>query len=185
MSIVKFEFSYDTVSKEFSVTNVETGEVKSTKVVKKTSKNKKEESTEPLLTLEENKYYLTPAAIELMQVEPGDKLDIKYEKQGRNSIPVIGSDEVWGTKSGNKLNKSLTVACRGSKQEELSKYGNQFTIIPHNSKEGLFILKGNKEIDEEIENIEDITTSIIEEDNLQNIIDDPDVTEVSPFTFQL
>lgn len=115
MSIVKFEFSYDTVSKEFSVTNVETGEVKSTKVVKKTSKTKKEESTEPLLTLEENKYYLTPAAIELMQVEPGDKLDIKYEKQGRNSIPVIGSDEVWGTKSGNKLNKSLTVACRGRK----------------------------------------------------------------------
>ena len=167
-------------------------EVTEEKPKRKTSKSKKEESFEPLLTLEDNKYCLTQAAVDLMGVEPNCKLDIKYEKRGKETVPIIGSDEVWGTKGGNKLTKSLTVACRGSKNQELSKFGKEFTLIPHDKKEGLFILQNEStkiEIDDEIENLQDLeeAISLPVDVDLQDLIDDSDanVKEVSSSMFQL
>ena len=161
---------------------------------KRASKSKKEESSEPTLTLEENKYFLDQAAIDLMGVEPGCKIDIKYEKRGKETIPVIGDDDTFGTKQGNKLNKNLSVACRGSKNEELSKYGTEFTLVPHETKDGIFILQ-NK--DAKLEQALDDTIEKpdgIEEDvelpmdiDLQDLIDDKDatITEVESSMFQL
>lgn len=152
-------------------------------VKKKVSKIKKEESNEPQLILEDNKYSLNTAAVELMGITTEDKIDIKYEKRGKNMIPVIGSDSVFGTKQGCKLTKSNTVSCRGSKNEELAKYGSVFELIPHETKQGLFILKGNNgpeiieeseiKLDEEDENLPldiDLTELIEDEDaNLTEI----------------
>lgn len=167
-------------------------EVTEEKPKRKTSKSKKEESFEPLLILEDNKYCLTQAAVDLMGVEPNCKLDIKYEKRGKETVPIIGSDEVWGTKSGNKLTKSLTVACRGSKNQELSKFGKEFTLIPHDKKEGLFILQNEStkiEIDDEIEDLQDLeeAISLPVDVDLQDLIDDSDadIKEVNSSMFQL
>ena len=121
MGKIKFELTIDTTTGNFSVVNTETGEIKSVtfKEVKKPSskvtKAKKGESPEPTLTLEENKYCLNQTAVDLMGVEPDCKLNIKYEKRGKETVPVIGTDTAFGTKQGNKLTKSLTVACRGRK----------------------------------------------------------------------
>lgn len=104
------EMTTKCISRKVDKSNFEVTEVKPRK--KTVVKN---ESSEPKLILESNKYQLTQAAVELMGVEPDDKIDIKYEKQGKNITPVIGSDETFGTKQGNKLTKSLTVACRGRK----------------------------------------------------------------------
>lgn len=189
MSIVKFEVSYNTTTGEFSITNTDTGEVKTSnsKTTKKTSSKtvRKEENSIPTLTLEDNKYCLNQAAAYLMEVEAGDKLDIKYEKQGSTIIPVIGKDEDFGTKQGNKLTKSLTVACRGSKNNELAKYGNVFTIKQHSSKEGIFILI-NDSIEQVDEKEEEELSLPIDED-LQSIIDDEDaeITEIPSSMFQL
>ena len=106
------EMTTKCISRKIDKSNFEVVEEKSKR---KTSKVKKEESSAPLLTLNDNKYCLTQAAADLMGVEPDCKLDIKYEKRGKETVPVIGSDDVWGTKGGNKLTKSLTVACRGRK----------------------------------------------------------------------
>ena len=181
------EMTTKCISRKVDKTNFEVVEEKSKK---KTSKSKKEESTVPSLILEENKYCLNQAAITLMGVEPNCKLDIKYEKRGKETIPVIGSDESFGTHSGNKLNKSLTVACRGSKREELSKYGTEFTLVPHETKDGIFILQNKNanfestvsdvpEAEDEIELPDDI--------DLQDLIDDKDttITEVDASMFQL
>ena len=181
------EMTTKCISRKVDKTNFEVVEEKSKK---KTSKSKKEESTVPSLILEENKYCLNQAAITLMGVEPDCKLDIKYEKRGKETIPVIGSDESFGTHSGNKLNKSLTVACRGSKREELSKYGTEFTLVPHETKDGIFILQNKNanfestvsdvpETEDEIELPDDI--------DLQDLIDDKDatITEVDASMFQL
>lgn len=158
---------------------------------KKATKKTREESSSPQLVLEDNKYCLNSAAIELMGVGPDSKLDIKYEKRGKEMIPVIGSDEAFKTKGGNKLTKSNTVACRGSKNEELSKYGHVFSITPHDSKEGLFILTGdatpsipngddNISIDD---NDEDLPLDV----DLTALVDDKDanIEEIDSLDFQL
>lgn len=160
-------------------------------VKKKATKTKKEESNIPQLILEENKYSLNTVAVELMQVTTEDKIDIKYEKRGKNMIPVIGSDTVFGTRGGCKLTKSNTVACRGSKNDELAKYGTIFEIIPHESKQGLFILKGENNSDIQEENSEIKLDS--EDENLPldvditDLVDDKDanLTEIDSNFFVL
>lgn len=181
------EMTTKCISRKVDKTNFEVVEEKSKR---KTSKSKKEESTVPSLILEENKYCLNQAAITLMGVEPDCKLDIKYEKRGKETIPVIGSDESFGTHSGNKLNKSLTVACRGSKREELSKYGTEFTLIPHETKDGIFILQNkNADFEPTVSNVPDTEDEIELPDDidLQDLIDDKDttITEVDASMFQL
>lgn len=133
------EMTTQCIDRKINKSNFEVSEAKKSKKVKK------EESTDPQLILEENKYYLNQAALDLMQVAPDARLDIKYEKQGTATVPVIGTDESFHTKGGNRLTKSNTVAFRGTKSSELSKYGTVFSIKPHSSKEGLFILTGDKE----------------------------------------
>ena len=183
------EMTTKCISRKIDKSNFEVAEEKPRR---KTSKVKKEESSAPLLTLEDNKYCLTQAAIDLMGIEPDCKLDIKYEKRGKETVPVIGSDDVWGTKGGNKLTKSLTVACRGSKNQELSKFGQEFTLVPHEKKEGLFILQSGTaevKIDDEIEDLQDLeeAISLPVDVDLQDLIDDSDanVKEVSSSMFQL
>ena len=192
----------DPIVEEFTITlkyqvtvDTETGEM-TTKCIKrtvdktnfevsekKTAKKKVvEDNSSPQLTLKDNKYRLNIAAIELMGVSAESKIDIKYEKQGKSMIPVIGTDEAFGTRGGNKLTKSNTVACRGSKHEELVKYGNVFQIIPHDSKAGLFILKGDVQIDT-LDGDENV--SIDEEIDISQLIDDKDVEEINSFDFTL
>ena len=192
----------DPIVEEFTITlkyqvtvDTETGEM-TTKCIKrtvdktnfevsekKTAKKKVvEDNSSPQLTLEDNKYRLNTAAIELMGVSAESKIDIKYEKQGKTMIPVIGTDEAFVTRGGNRLTKSNTVACRGSKHEELIKYGNIFQIIPHDSKAGLFILKGDAQIDT-LDGDENV--SIDEEIDISQLIDDKDVEEINSFDFTL
>ena len=192
----------DPIVEEFTITlkyqvtvDTETGEM-TTKCIKrtvdktnfevsekKTAKKKVvEDNSSPQLTLEDNKYRLNTAAIELMGVSAESKIDIKYEKQGKSMIPVIGTDEAFGTRGGNRLTKPNTVACRGSKHEELIKYGNIFQIIPHDSKAGLFILKGDAQIDT-LDGDENV--SIDEEIDISQLIDDKDVEEINSFDFTL
>lgn len=192
----------DPIVEEFTITlkyqvtvDTETGEM-TTKCIKrtvdktnfevsekKTAKKKVvEDNSSPQLTLEDNKYRLNTAAIELMGVSAESKIDIKYEKQGKSMIPVIGTNEAFGTRGGNRLSKSNTVACRGSKHEELVKYGNIFQIIPHDSKAGLFILKGDAQIDT-LDGDENV--SIDEEIDISQLIDDKDVEEINSFDFTL
>ena len=192
----------DPIVEEFTITlkyqvtvDTETGEM-TTKCIKrtvdktnfevsekKTAKKKVvEDNSSPQLTLEDNKYRLNTAAIELMGVSAESKIDIKYEKQGKSMIPVIGTDEAFGTRGGNRLSKSNTVACRGSKHEELIKYGTVFQIVPHDSKAGLFILKGDAQIDT-LDGDENV--SIDEEIDISQLIDDKDVEEINSFDFTL
>lgn len=168
-------------------------EVVEDKPKRKTTKSKKEESSEPTLTLEDNKYCLNQAAADLMGVEPDCKLDIKYEKRGKETIPVIGTDTAFGTKQGNKLTKSLTVACRGSKNEELSKYGTEFILVPHETKDGIFVLQNEdakleRALDDTIEKPDSPEEEIeLPDIDLQDLIDDKDatITEVNSSMFQL
>lgn len=204
----------DTIRKEtFTVNltyemsiNIDTGEILETRLVNrdinnsdlkvvKTPKKKivQDDGEEPKLILEENKYRLTSAAVSLMGLNDDSKLVIKYEEGKSGSIPVIGTNTAFGISSGNKLTKSNTVACRGGNRDELAKHGTEFTLVPHPSKEGLFILQsGEKQIDQLIgddnvkvegEEGEDIPFDL----DLNELVDDQDanITEVDANFFKL
>lgn len=163
------------------------------KPVKKAStpkkKSSKNESSEPQIILEDNKYTLNSAAVELMGVEPDDRLDIKFEKNGKLMIPIIGTNESFGTKAGNRLTKSFTVSCRGKANDELQNYGTVFTLSAHPTKEGLFVMQGDKApeavVDDKVEIKDDASEVEVEIDLDDFIADENEVEEISALDFKL
>lgn len=112
----------------------------------RTRKPKTDNEPTPMIHLLEGKYQFNTKAIELTGFEPEQKIDIKFEKKGRNITPILCVDD----KNGNRLTKTFTVSCRGSKHDNLAEYGDTFEIIPYEEKEGYFKLKGNIEKDDDI-----------------------------------
>lgn len=169
-----------------------TGEYKSLKqeIVKeevktRTVKEEVPETSEPQITLDPNKYILNKAAAQLMGVAWEDRLSIKYQKIDGITFPVIGTDEAFGTKGGNKLTKSLSVSCRGKANDMLRQYGDTFTVTTMKGQDDLFVLVGNAERPE-VDNIE-----ILEDENdnidlpLDTEIGDESAKEIDPLTFEL
>ena len=105
----------------------------------RTRKPKTDDEPTPMIHLLEGKWQLNTKAVELTGFEPEMKLDIKFEKKGRTTTPVLCEDE----KSGNRLTKTYTVSCRGSKHDNLAEYGDIFEVVPYEGKEGYFKLIGN------------------------------------------
>lgn len=180
-----FNFMVDTSTGQFEIVNTETGEVKEGKFNKvpkqKVVKQNKNESPDPQVILEDNKYKLNNAAIELLNAEPGCKIEINYEPLNGVLTPVIGKSELFGNTGGNKLTKSLTVSCRGKANEQLSKYGTIFQL--KEKQEGVFFLIGDKQ-PEKVEESDDIElpsdepeTDLSDDDlELSDLIDDNDLT---------
>lgn len=159
--------------------NTETGEVftdervlgEETKKTKKTSstRSRKPKDDDPVakLILLDGKFQLNNAAVELTGFEPEMKINIEFEKRGRNMIPVLLADD----KKGNRLTKTYTVSCRGSKHDNLAKYGDIFELEAR--EDNTFKLKGNIELPED--DIIDIPEEIASEDELDNSVDIDDI----------
>lgn len=180
-------FDYDPETNEYKPLKQE---IIKDKPQKTSTKAEELESTaDPQIILESNKYILNKAAAALMGVQWEDRLDIKYQpiEKGGIMFPIIGTDTVWKTKSGNKLTKSLTVSCRGNANEVLSKYGNIFTVTPWKGHEGLFVLLGNKDIEE----IKEDNIEIKEDENpvedlpLDTELDNDEAYKIDDFSFDL
>ena len=180
MKLYKVTVTNEWLDEETGEIIKETRELKEDSVKKpratSSSKSKIQENPNPILTLEENKYVLTTGAVELLGVEAGDKIDIKFQKVGKQTIPVIGSDEVFGTKGGNKLTKTNTVSCRGKANDELSAFGTEFTLEEHPNKKGLFILRGENtpkvtpepEPEKEDDN-EDLSVDLVDDEEEESV----------------
>lgn len=191
--VLRFQTTVDTETGEITTNcikkSIDKNVVNDTEVKKSRKKlSKKDEKSTPTLILESNKYSLTTSAIELMQLTPGDKIDIKYEKINGVLKPIIGKDDIFGTKSGNKITLSNTVTFKGTKNEMLSKYGSEFNIINHPTKEGLFLLDcEGVEIPKGDENVninEETSFNLDLEDFIENE-DDSKITEIDSNFFVL
>lgn len=130
---------------------------------KKTSTRTKKNSDtdpDPKITLLEGKIQMNNACVELVGWEPEMKIDICFEKQGRKITPIIKEDEA----KGNRLTKTFTVSCRGSKHDNLAEYGTIFKVIPYEGHDGWFKLFGDApekeddiiDVPEELSNPDDI-----------------------------
>lgn len=148
----------------------------STKTQTKVStKSKADSNPEPIITLEPNKLVLTQGAVDLLQVCEDCRVDIKYKKKDKKSVPIIATDVTFKTKGGNKLTKSNTVSYRGAANEKLSAYGTVFKLEPTET-EGIYYLVGDKEqesssVPEELVDIEK-ELDIEPLDNLDIDVDD-------------
>ena len=141
-----------------------------------------EENKDPLITLDSNKLILTTGAVDMMKICSDCRVDIKYKKKDKVSVPVIGTDAAFGTKGGNKLTKTNTVSFRGSANEKLAEYGSVFKLEPSED-EGIFYLIGdkmNKPVEDEAIDIE----GELDLDSLEEL-DIDDSSDLEGFDFKL
>lgn len=133
------------------------------KTTTRTRKPKDDGSTKPQVILLEGKVQLNQRAQELTGWEPEMKIDIQFEKKGRITTPVMMPKD-----SGNRLTKTFTVSCRGSKHDNLAEYGDTFDMVPYENKEGYFKLLGNNIKEDDVIDVpEEIThPDELDEDNL-------------------
>jgi hypothetical protein len=151
------------------------------KEVKKSSsgtrtRKPKDEDLVAKLSLLDNKIQFNAAAVEMTGFEPEMKIDIKFEKKGRVTTPVLCEDE----KAGNRLTKTFTISCRGSKHDNLAEFGDVFELIPYEGKEGYFKLKGNVEKEDDIIDVPEEISDPEEED-----MDLEETNEVGDFELEL
>ena len=143
---------------------------------------KVEANIEPLITLDSNKLVLTTGAVDMMKICPDCRVDIKYKKKDKVSVPVIGTDAAFNTKGGNKLTKTNTVSFRGSANDKLAEYGSVFKLEPSED-EGIFYLIGdkmNKPVEDEAIDIE----GELDLDSLEEL-DIDDSSDLEGFDFKL
>ena len=138
----------DTETGEIITREATLGDFKEVTAKKKaTSSKKPKDDGDPIakVMLLDGKVQLNTAAINLTGYEPDMKIDIKFEKKGKKQIPVMMQAD-----SGNRLTKSYTISCRGSKHDNLLEHGDVFELEPYPEKDGYFYLKGNKAIEDDI-----------------------------------
>lgn len=135
----------------------------------RTKKPKDDGSTEPKAELLEGKIQLNNRAMELTGWESEMKIDVRFEKQGRKITPILCEDP----SKGNRLTKTNTISCRGSKHENLSEYGTIFDLVEYDGHPGWFKLLGNAP--EKEDDIIDVPEEIASDEDLDGIeIDDVD-----------
>ena len=115
-----------------------------------------ENSIEPKIVLDSNKYQLNKQAIILLGACPGTRIDIRYKQENNELFPLIGLSESFGSVSGNKVSKAYTISCRGTARELLARFGTVFTLIPY--KDGLYKLIGNdsEKVQESLKKVDNI-----------------------------
>jgi len=148
---------------------------------KTTTRTKKPKDEDPVakLTLLEGKLQMNNAAVQMTGFEPEMKIDIKFEKKGRVTTPVMMAAD-----SGTRLTKTYTISCIGSKHDNLAEYGDIFELIPYEGKEGYYKLKGNKEKEDDIIDVPEEISNPEEFDNDDDITSGDEV-DVSDFDLDL
>lgn len=173
----------DTETGEIMTKEATLGDFKDVVAKAKTTRTKKPKDTDPTpkITLLEGKIQMNNACVELVGWEPEMKIDICFEKQGRKMLPIIKEDE----SKGNRLTKTYTVSCRGSKHDNLAEYGTVFEVIPYEGHDGLFKLIGDapQKEDDIIDVPEEITSP--EDDDEDLGVDEEQGVEAADIDFNL
>lgn len=136
----------DTETGEIITKEATLGDFKDSKKKKTSSKKPKDDDPVAKVTLLDNKIQFNASAVTLTGYEPDMKIDIKFEKKGRVVTPVICPDD----KTGNRLTKTYTISCRGTKHDNLADHGNVFELIPYEGQDGWFKLKGDSSKEDDI-----------------------------------
>lgn len=155
-------------------------DTKKTTSTKKSTSTKIDTNTEPVITLESNKLVISKGAIDLLEVYEDCRIDVKYKKVDKVSIPVIGTGRAFGKdESGNKLTKTNTVSFRGAANDKLAGFGTIFKLEPTETP-GVFYLKGDKEPSET-----KVPEELVNIDEELNVLDSIEIDDDVDFDFNL
>lgn len=173
---VTVTFDYDPATEE--VLNVKCNVEGEVKKARKTTKKNEVVVLEDkdLMVLEETRLVFNNRILDTIGVTAGDRIDIKYEKEGKLLFPVILQDE-----KGNKLTQSNTVAYRGKKNEVLKEFGSEFTIEEY--KEGIWKLVPTDD-SKPVETVEE-AIEIAEEVEPVLIVDEDETTDIEEIQFSI
>jgi hypothetical protein len=179
---ILFHYDVDEVTGEITFIGKEEIAVDTAATTKRvaTKATKVVENTEPLITLDSNKLILTTGAVEMLNICADCRVDIKYKKKDKTSVPVIGTDTAFGTKGGNKLTKTNTVSFRGAANEKLAEFGTIFKLEPSEDG-GIFYMIGDKANNP----IPDDAVDIESELDLDSLDELDDSNDLSNFDFTL
>lgn len=94
---------------------------------------------DPIITVNDKTLSFNQLAIDLLEVSPGDRIDIQYwmEPATAECIPVVAKADTFKTE-GKKLTKLGTISYRGEQHDVLTFYGTQFILTTF--KDGMFKL---------------------------------------------
>lgn len=179
--IVTFNYDpeTDTVSDvQCSIDGVE----KKRKTTRKVKDVVEEMSSIALVTLEPNKLVFNNKAVADMGLEYEDRIVIKWEKKGKQMIPIIGKDLAFNEEgTGNKVTKANTITYKGKANLVLADYGTEFTLSQIG--EGIWELVSN------IQKSEDTTLESVIEDAIATepdlLVTTDEETVIDKLTFQL
>lgn len=179
--IVTFNYDpeTDTVSDvQCSIDGVE----KKRKTTRKVKDVIEEMSSIALVTLEPNKLVFNNKAVADMGLEYEDRIVIKWEKRGKQMIPIIGKDLAFNEEgTGNKVTKANTITYKGKANLVLADYGTEFTLSQIG--EGIWELVSN------IQKSEDTTLESVIEDAIATepdlLVTTDEETVIDKLTFQL
>lgn len=180
--IVTFNFDPETEIVS-DVKCVVDGVEKKKKTTKKIKEVIEEMASEPIITLESNKLIFNNKAIADLELAYEDRVVIKWEKEDKHMIPVIGKDiafEEEGT--GNKVTKSNTITYKGKANEILADVGTEFTIQP--IKDGIWKLVPTTVKAEDNTSLEEVLEEAEKTEPVLLVNTDED-TEIDELQFQL
>lgn len=173
-----------TITYEMTI-DTDTGEILNTVILDKSNKKPKEakvQKNDVHVQLLPNKLQLNSEALEILGASAGDKVDVNYMPLNGKTVPVIKLDV-----RGNKISNNGAISFRGVKNEELSKYGTEFTVQKHG--EIFLLLSGTEGINESV--IENNQEVILEDENIEQQPFDLDIegledeVEITNSMFQL
>lgn len=183
MKQVIVTFNYDPVTDTVSDVQCSIdGVEKKRKTTRKVKDVVEEMSSIALVTLEPNKLVFNNKAVADMGLEYEDRIVIKWEKRGKQMIPIIGKDLAFNEEgTGNKVTKANTITYKGKANLVLADYGTEFTLSQIG--EGIWELVSN------IQKSEDTTLESVIEDAIATepdlLVTTDEETVIDKLTFQL
>lgn len=140
------------------------------------------DESKAMVQLMDNKLKLTPKAIEMIGVQPGDRIQVNYwTENNQNTFPLIGKSEVFtDPEEGSKLSKSNTVSFRGNKNSTLQIYGKLFKLELFKDNMFKMIKVETESTEQEQAELDDLNNSEID-DEIKDIISQAEDYDSLPF----
>lgn len=178
--LVTFDFDPETDS----VTNVKCsvdGVEKKKRTTKKLKDVVEEMASTPIITLESNKLIFNNRSVADMELNPEDRVVIKWKEIDNKMSPIIGKDIAFDEEgTGNKVTKSFTVTYKGKANDILADAGKEFTLVPYGDNIWRLISTGEEKETISLNKVLNDAESTIPE----LIVDADETTEIDELQFK-